>query len=190
MPSAGHAPTMKTAATTLWALLLLLAASCARDAEPQAATAAAQAFYAVLEELSVSGAPSAEELDALSPCLGDELERLLKAARMLHDRERARFPDEKPPFNDGDLFSSLFEGPTGFVVGTPIRSGATWRVPVALSYQAAGSTTDWTDTVVVARESGQWVVTDVIYGGAWDFALRGSLVANLRAELAHDSAAQ
>jgi len=181
-------PSMNIAVTTLRAVALLLAvllqAGCVRGPQPHSAAETVRAFYSALEELSVSGAPSADELDVLSPWLGDELEQLLAQARTLHDRERERFPDEKPPFNDGDLFSSLFEGPTSFEVGTPIRNGDGWRVPVALTYASPGGTSDWSDTVLVAREAGGYVVTDVIYGGSWDFAPRGTLVDNLRAGLA------
>jgi hypothetical protein len=178
--------------THVWSTVLLLAmlvpAGCAHDPERQAAVAAVEGLYGELAAHPVSGAPSTEELDALTPWLGEELERLLAKARTVHDLERERAPGDKPPFNDGDLFSSLFEGPTAFDVGPASADGRTWRVPVAFTYVAPGSSTDWTDTVIVAKEAGGWVVVDLIYGGDWDFAMRGSLAANLRAGLADYSA--
>jgi len=165
-------------------LAALMSAGCAQDRQRQAAVAAVEGLYAGLVAHPVSGAPSPEELDALTPWLGEELERLLVQARTVHDLERERAPGEKPPFNDGDLFSSLFEGPTVFDVGRARADGRGWRVPVAFTHVAPGGSTDWTDTVIVAKEAGGWVVVDLIYGGDWDFAMRGSLVANLRSGLA------
>jgi hypothetical protein len=178
--------------THVWSIVLLLAmlvsAGCAHHPERQAAVAAVEGLYAELAAHPVSGAPSPEEVNSLSPWLGEELERLLANARAVHDIERERAPGEKPPFNDGDLFSSLFEGPTVFDVGRASADGRTWRVPVAFTHVAPGGSTEWTDTVIVAKEAGRWVVVDLIYGGDWDFAMRGSLLANLRSGLADYSA--
>jgi hypothetical protein len=178
--------------TRVWSTVLLLAAlvsaGCAHDPQRQAAVAAVEGLYAELAAHPVSGAPSTEELDALTPWLGEELERLLVQARAVHDLERERAPGEKPPFNDGDLFSSLFEGPTAFDVGPARADGRTWLVPVMFTHGAPGGSTDWTDTVIVANEAGGWVVVDLIYGGDWDFAIQGRLVANLRSGLADHAA--
>jgi hypothetical protein len=55
---------------------------------------------------------------------------------------------------------------------------------VAFEHSPAGGTvTRWTDTLVVRVESGRAVVADVIHGGDWEFATKGSLTSVLRAEL-------
>jgi hypothetical protein len=37
--------------------------------------------------------------------------------------------------------------------------------------------------VLLREENGRFVVTDIVFGGGWDFANKGSLLAGLRAGL-------
>jgi hypothetical protein len=149
-------------------------------------------LYTELMDKRVSGAPAADQLVALRPLLSTELHDLLRQARLLRDAEAAAYPDEKPPFAEGDLFTSLFEGPTGLeiVVDAGHRDDAgvsegddRRHLAVRFSYDRETPTFVWTDTVVVVREGGRWVVGDVQYGGGWDFANGGSLVDSLSAAL-------
>jgi hypothetical protein len=151
-------------------------------------------FYAALAAARPSGAPTEAQRAALAPMLSLELIGLLSRADTARATARAAAPGEKPPFTDGDMFSSLFEGPTGFAVGLP-ASGAgvpgsrlgDVRVPVTLTHAAdaaaGGKSTAWTDTVLLREENGRFVVADIAFGGDWDFANKGSLVAALRAGL-------
>ena len=144
-------------------------------------------FYTAVAKLRPSGAPTAEQRTELAPLLSAELIGLLERADAARTAARAAAPMEKPPFTDGDLFSSLFEGPTAFTVGEP-QTGAAgeWRVPVTLTH-STGATgakpTEWTDTVVLREESGRFVVTDIAFGGFWDFANKGTMLDALRAGL-------
>ena len=155
---------------------------------PRASTpaAAVTGLYDSLVALGLRGAPRAEQLAQLSPWLGAELTDLLRRARELHDTAAREAPGEKPPFNDGDLFSSLVEGPSSFTVLEPAAPAADGRqrVPVRFSYGTAADATTWTDQVVVRREGEAYVVVDVGYGGDWDFANRSSLVTALQSALA------
>ena len=122
----------RPALAVILAALAALAA-CARadsPAAPELPGRAVRAFYAERQRLGVAGAPNAEQLAALAPLVSDTLRALLDAARRLRDAESARAPEEKPPFVEGDLFSSLFEGPTAFAVDT---SALGPRVPVRLT---------------------------------------------------------
>ncbi len=119
-------------------------------------------FYAALASLRPSGAPADAQRAALSPLLSAELIGLLQRADAARALARAAAPTEKPPFTDGDLFSSLFEGPTGYAVGKPVT---------------------WTDTVLLREENGRFVVADIAFGGDWDFANKGSMLAALHAGL-------
>lgn len=136
-------------------------------------------FYRTRVAISTAGVPTPAQLDTLAPFLSAQLRLLLQEARSLHDAEAAANPDEKPSFADGDLFSSLFEGPTGFVVLANAAAGTTLRVPVELRDDRALPPVTWTDTVVVQEEGGRLVVADIVYGATWDFANRGSLVSLL-----------
>jgi hypothetical protein len=152
-------------------------------------------LYGTLAALRPSGAPTEAQRAALAPLLSSELVGLLSRADTARATARAAAPNEKPPFTDGDLFSSLFEGPTAHEVGAPISGAAMpggrlgdLTVPVTLTHvadpaTAGGTPTTWTDTVLLREENGRFVVADIAFGGAWDFANKGSLVAALRAGL-------
>lgn len=166
------------------------AASAAPTVDPAvgAAREAVSLFYTAVAKMRPSGAPTAEQRTELAPLLSAELIDLLERADAARTAARAAAPMEKPPFTDGDLFSSLFEGPTAFTVGEP-QTGAAgeWRVPVTLTYSTGAKDekpTEWTDTVVLREESGRFVVTDIAFGGSWDFANKGTMLEALRAGLA------
>lgn len=151
-------------------------------------------FYAALASLRPSGAPTEAQRATLAPMLSGELAGLLQRADAARAAARAAAPTEKPPFTDGDLFSSLFEGPTAHVVGKAVSAVdapggrlGDLRVPVTLTHvadvAAGGKATTWTDTVLLREENGRFVVADIAFGGDWDFANKGGMVAALRAGL-------
>lgn len=155
-----------------WMVLALLGCRPAASEAPQVV----ERFYAELRSARVTGAPTAEQLARLAPYLGDSLQKLLAEARRLHDADETRAPDEKPAFADGDLFSSLFEGPTVVKVeGDSGQNGESHRVLAHMSFDSAPAPTTWTDTAIVAPEDGRMVIQDIRYGGNWDFALKGTL---------------
>lgn len=138
-------------------------------------------LYQVLIDSQVTGAPTPGQLAAMAPYLSRELVELLRAAGRQRDSAAAASPDEKPPFAEGDLFTSLFEGPSGWVVEPRPAGGSANRLPVRFRYDGTVPPVSWVDTVVVSSEPGRPVVADVVYGGSWAFANRGALVATLRA---------
>jgi|CXWL01.1.fsa_nt_gi hypothetical protein len=156
-----------------------LLAGCTRDTPQHTVTA----FYDILRDAKVTGAPSVEQLARLAPLLGNELETTLDSARIRRDGDAAARPDEKPAFAEGDLFSSLFEGSTSAVPEAPTSNAAVYRVVVRLRNDSVSPAVEWTDTVVVATELGKLVVTDIRYGGSWPFATRGNLVQTLKTGL-------
>jgi len=140
-------------------------------------------LYAMLIDSAVTGAPTRPQLAAISPYLSAELRGLLDEAAALRDAEAAAHPDEKPPFAEGDLFTSLFEGPTGLAILASGDGAAERRVVVQFSDDRATPAVTWTDTVAIVEEAGRLVVADVVYGGTWDFANRGSLLETLHGNL-------
>lgn len=137
------------------------------------------ALYRTLALGPVRGAPSAEQLASIAPYVSAELHDCLAAARRLQERERAESPGDKPSYADGDLFTSLFEGPTSFQILSNTARGDGHEVAVRFTYDRAQPAVAWTDVVVVKSERGHWVVADIVYGGNWDFANRGTLLAVL-----------
>ena len=140
-------------------LLVLLAACRPAPAEPP--DALVTRFYGAVIAARETGAPSAAALAAWRPMLSDTLHALLEAARALRAADEARAPDEKPAFAEGDLFSSLFEGPTSVTVASVDSADGAWRVTVLMRYAGATPETEWTDTVQVIEERGRRVIDDV-----------------------------
>ncbi len=163
--------------------LLALLSAC-QSSPPEAPDALVVRFYGAVIASRETGAPSAAALEAWRPMLSDTLHALLDAARARRDADVARAPDEKPAFAEGDLFSSLFEGPTSVTVLGVDSAPAAWRVTVLMRYAGATPESEWTDTVQVVAEHGRRVIDDVGYGGTWDFASQGRLRRALASALA------
>jgi hypothetical protein len=132
-------------------------------------------FYELHAAHVGGGAPDKDRLATYAPMLTRELVAALDRARAANERALAEHPDEKPPYVDGELFGSLFEGYTLAQPLTVATEGDQARVPVCLAFVDASGRTEWTDTVVLRREEGAWRIDDVAYGGQWDFANTGTL---------------
>jgi hypothetical protein len=180
VPMLIHRQSLRGVAVVVAGALVL---SCATRERGDAGAVVTQ-LYGTLIRLHVSGAPTPEALDSLSPFLSAELTKLLHDARAMHDADERRAPDEKPAFADGDLFTSLFEGHRRLeIAGDSVQPDGSHRVAVHFTYDAAPPPVQWTDHVIVKGEGGRLVVSDVEYGGDWPFANKGSLVASIRAAL-------
>jgi len=142
----------------------------------------AEEFYGTQFIRPINGAPDSAQLERLRPFISDSLAKLLAAARQEHDADLARAPEEKPSWAEGDIFTSLFEGPSAFYVTPAIRDGGRAKVPVRFEHRVPGDTTvtGWTDTAIVVLEGGRPVVADVIFGGTWAFGQKGTLVQALQ----------
>lgn len=171
------------------ALSTLTAVAACRPSAPSSPSESAAQFYTLLDGLGVRGVPDSLALDAVAPYLDSTLLGLLTDARHTRDDFRRRFPSDKPPFVDGDMFSSLFEGNTSFAIRSTVARGDTTMVVMAFTNSMQPPTVAWTDTLVVvpranpAPMSPQFVIADLRYGASWDFANRGSMVASLRAAI-------
>lgn len=165
---------MKLFASLVAAVVLLPTPAHAKTAKP---AEVAQRFYAAYLALHPPGLPSGDALKTLEPFLSHRLRGLIDAAL----EEQARFakahPDDKPPFVDGDYFSSNFEGFTAFKVGKVESRGAAQRVEMELSYSDPGAEqrVEWKDALTLAEEDGRLVIDDVELLGDWPFATHGKL---------------
>lgn len=180
-------------AVAVMALTLSAAAAC-RPSAPSSPSETAAQFYTLLDGLGVSGVPDSLALDAVQPYLDSMLVRLLVEARQARDSVARLVPREKPPFIDGDLFGSLFEGNTSFGIRSLAKRGDTTFAVMAFTNAMQPPTVKWTDTLVIVPranakpKSPQFVIADLRYGAGWDFGNRGTLVGSLRAALTPDSA--
>jgi hypothetical protein len=144
--------------------------------------AAAKTFYGILIKHQVSGLPNKDVWKELQPRLSSKLISLLEAARAEQAAFMKKHPDEKPPWIEGDLFSSLFEGAQTHAEGEASVTGNKAEVPVTFTYTEGGSTTKWTDRLILTKgPADNWLVDDVRFGGGWDFAPKGLLSDGLKA---------
>ena len=135
-----------------------------------------QQFYEKYIKLSPAGLPTAAQQKELAPYLSRRLLGLMDAARAYQEKEAKAHPDDKPPFVDGCLFASLFEGPKAFKVGTTVAEGKDSKVKVHFT---ADEGVAWDDEVVVVKEDGRYVIDDVVLSGIGQFNPPGRLSTNL-----------
>lgn len=142
-------------------------------------------FYATYQSLGhIGGLPPDAELAKLAPFFTPRLRGLIAGARRVQTEFARDHPDEKPPFVDGDMFSSLFEGFTTFEVGrvTKLPHGA-YRVEVRFSHRDeahATAVTSWKDAVLLLPSQGSLKIDDFEFLGEWPFAQKGRLSDILR----------
>ncbi len=116
------------------------------------------------------------------PLLSEDLQVMFDIAKRERDRFIKENPEEKPPWIEGDLFSSLFEGASAFRVGPTTMHGGRAEVKIHLVYREGGDTVRWTDTLILSRTKDGWRVWDIVFNGDWAFKNGESLRGVLRAK--------
>ena len=168
--------------TSLLVLLLGCSQSVTAQASLSSPTQAADKFYRTYLKLSIRGLPNDKQMEVLSPLITPDLKVLFEAARKTQMKFIQEHPDEKPPWVEGDLFTSLFEGAQTFRIGRPTVRGDLTEVPVQLTYREGGSTTRWSDVLILVRRGKRWLVRDIELKGDWAFKNGGSLRSILRSD--------
>lgn len=166
-------------------------AACGEKASVADATPAASAFYDIVLSEKQGGVPEPDMRARLRTVISPELDSLLAQASEAERRHTARTNNSEPPYLQGDIFSSLFEGATAYEVGAcTVENDETVGCAVSLSHEGEGGPVEWTDHVLIVisgkGETRTFLVDDVAYGGEWDFASRGTLKATLRAVIAEE----
>jgi len=171
---------------TAAALLALSCALPASGAGAQGPAGAAESFYRVVLDGREGGVPSGARLERFRPVVSPSLYALLERAAAAEKAYAYRTHAESPPLVEGDLFTSLFEGATAVQVEgcQEKKSSASCRAALVSLDPAGGKPVEWTDTVVLTKEGGEWRVGDVEYGGTWQFMHAGRLVGLLESVIA------
>lgn len=170
-------------ATLLALFLVTLPAAAVKPDPPEISPeTVVSSFYELCIKERVTGLPTDEQFEAMREMLSDNILGLLADARMEQAEFARENPDEKPPWIEGDLFSSLFEGPTSFTVGaaTVERDRARVTVSFADDHTDDGKPFEWKDDVLLIIDvNNEWKIDDIEYRGEWDFASRGRLSESL-----------
>lgn len=152
-------------------ILPLLAFAAIAHAEPKPPVIpadpaeAAKAFYAKVRALNFPGLPKGQDWIALLPLVTEEFATAMLGAQAEQAEAIKNAPDEKPPWIEGDLFSSVFEGVQHFIIGKARVTGDKAEVPVTCTYTEGGDTVKWTDTLLMVRTAKGWLFDDMRFGG-------------------------
>jgi hypothetical protein len=163
-------------------LILSLVLACSPRAPAPTVEKVVEDFYADHFVAPYYGVPDSARLAGIRPYITDSLARLLAAADSVRAADIARAPGEKPRWVEGDIFTSLVEGPSSFYVRPAIREEGVVKVPVVFESRTPADTasTMWVDTAIVVEERGRPVIADIHFGGTWAYGRKGSLAASLR----------
>ena len=156
---------------TLLTALILTASAMAADP-----AAAVREFYTFYGTQRVSGLPDTAQMSRLAPYLSGAMTGAIRKASAEQTRCMKAHSSEKPPWIEGDLFTSTFEGFTR-IVSVAMKPGVPGQVVIAeFEYTENRQTVKWKDEVTVISASGRWVIDDIrsARGGK---SLRESLVA-------------
>jgi len=162
-------------------------AACGETEQEADATRAAASFYGIVLGERTSGVPDVDMRARLRPVISPDLDSLLAQAAEAERRHAERVNNEEPPYMQGDIFTSLFEGATGYeVTGCDEKSEILIECEVQLAHDAE-EPVQWKDRVLLAAaptDPKTFLVDDIAYGGDWDFASKGTLKEALRAVIA------
>lgn len=142
----------------------------------------AQQFYDFRIKQGGSGLPNSSQLAAYRPYLSTALYNALLKAQSQPKVDLAATPNEKTGNGavDGDIFSSLFDGPTSASVdsASTIPNTDARNIPLRVTFtheKDKGASNSWKDEVLMVREGKCWTVDDVRYMANLDFASSGTL---------------
>lgn len=174
--------------------LALPLAACGGDNGEDAATATARGFYDKVLAAHSGGVPDEDLRVDLRTVISPDLDSLIAQAAEAERRHTERVNNEEPPYLQGDIFSSLFEGPTAYEIGPCEELEKNGELSMScdvLLVHEAEEPVQWTDHVILVAdgvpEERRWLVDDILYGGDWDFGPKGSLKAMLRGVIEEES---
>ena len=126
-------------------------------------------FYSKIISLHLSGLPDENNLSQILPYFSPEYKSLFTEAKQIQQEFIKSHPEEKPPWIEGDLFSSLFEGPDHFIIGTSKINQEEAQISVELENRQSGKTVKWTDIVILKKIDSHWMISDILYKGKFEF---------------------
>lgn len=146
-------------------------------------------FYDWRFKEKFTGVPEATTLRTGNRFLSQSLICLLDHARDYRNRFAQKFPTDKPPFIEGDIFTSLFEGANRYKLESTRIANQVATIQLHFYYDLGDQTdkTGWRDSVLLQQKNHQWRIVDIHYGGEFEFGNSGNLRQNLIDELSKDN---
>lgn len=167
---------MKLLVLKLSLILLIFNATIFAVTLPEKPENFANRFYQTYLKLQVRGLPDKKQLKLISPYLSQDLYDLFKDAQLEKERFIKENPvDMKPPWEDGDLFTSLFEGAQSFKIGRVVKRQQYVEVSIRLKYVESRKPIIWNDRLVLIKSKDSWRVWNILLDGNWQFKNGGSL---------------
>jgi hypothetical protein len=168
-----------------WLAVAVPGRPAAGDADTAAQTI--RIFYKTYADMKTSGLPDPNAMAKLSPYFSAPLQKAIKSAQLTQARCEKLHPGDKPPWVEGDMFSSSFEGFTRFQVnGAGASKGPRTLYKVSFEYAEKGQKpVTWTDEVALIQEGGRWVIDNVFY--RMNAAFRNGFGSALREGLSSNS---
>jgi hypothetical protein len=165
----------------LMVLLIIWDLGSASNHSPKAAV---KEFYSARMAITQKfGLPDGKDLNSLVPFMSKRLASLIKDANAYQEQLIKKNPSDKPPFCDGDFFSSSEEGVTKFQVGKAKKIENGYRVDLHLvdidKFNPKEKPIKWTDAVYVIKEDNRFVVDDMEFLGTWPYGHGGSRLSEL-----------
>jgi len=146
---------------------------------PNTPSGVANSFYKKYVAFQMRGLPTKNQMKSLAPLFSKEIIDMIAADRVQQTKFIKEHPGEKPPWIEGDLFSSLFEGATSYSLGKAGIKNGSGEIDVHLIYKYKSDATEWTDTVALRKINGRWVIADILFKGNWAYMNGASLRASL-----------
>ena len=158
------------------ALLLCLMPAIALADAPADMAATANGFYAAYGKARrLGGIPDAAARAAYAPYFSARLAAQLNQAAAAEAAYTKKFK-AVPPLFEGDLFTSQFEGATGWTVQGCSGDARAGSCKVMLRYERPGQKpVSWTDTLLLVNTPSGWKIDDVAYDAGFPFGNSGRL---------------
>ncbi|BAP31814.1 uncharacterized protein CHSO_2777 [Chryseobacterium sp. StRB126] len=102
--------------------------------------------------------------DLFSPELKNILETAINASKAdIEKVKNSDHPDEKPLIFEGAIFSSLYEGYTGYTIKSITVHNKTAEALILFEYNMASPKVSWTDRIQLIDSDKGWKIDNIIF---------------------------
>ncbi len=140
-----------------------------KEPDSPSASQVAETFYKALLKHDPRGLPTEEQMKVFAPLFCRKINDGIAKAREEQQKFMREHPGDKPPWVEGCLFATLFEGVTSFTLGEPSVDGDKASIPVYLRYDSGEEHARWIDVITLERTNKQWHIWDIFLNGPWEF---------------------